>query len=218
MRKLSQLLAACALLAFASVHGYYSSPRALLSYKDSFRTLDTKFSRTLLMNAESSGENPLSMKQSFLSNSRDLLISFSVVAITTASTNIRRADAVTSGAAVADAVSTSTASTTTTAATPAQSTALPVITNKVYLDIKIANYTEESTGTNKGADGSGRVVFGLYGKDAPESVARVSDNSIMIVIKDDFMDGSSYDYFCDLFVMFYVLIYYVLCINHNCYY
>lgn len=158
------------------------------------------------MSADSSGENPVSMKQSFLSNSRDILISLSVVAITTASTNIRRADAVTSGAAVADAVSTSTASTTITAATPAQSTALPVITSKVYLDIKIANYTEESTGTNKGADGSGRVVFGLYGKDAPESVARVSDNFNMIMMIDDFVYGSykychcycyCYCYYCD---------------------
>lgn len=46
------------------------------------------------------------------------------------------------------------------------------ITQKVYLYIKIANYTEESVGTNKGATGSGRVVIGLYGKDAPESVER----------------------------------------------
>ena len=48
---------------------------------------------------------------------------------------------------------------------------MPQITNKVYLDIKIANYTEESIGKNRGATGSGRIVFGLYGKDAPESVA-----------------------------------------------
>jgi hypothetical protein len=48
----------------------------------------------------------------------------------------------------------------------------PVITNKVFIDIKIANYTEESTGTNKGADGSGQMVLGLYGNDAPESVKR----------------------------------------------
>lgn len=46
----------------------------------------------------------------------------------------------------------------------------PIITHKVYLDIKIANYTEESIGNNRGAAGSGRVVFGLYGKDAPKSV------------------------------------------------
>jgi hypothetical protein len=38
----------------------------------------------------------------------------------------------------------------------------PVITNKVFIDIKIANYTEESTGTNKGADGSGQMVLGTH--------------------------------------------------------
>ena len=46
----------------------------------------------------------------------------------------------------------------------------PKITQKAYLDLKIANYTEESVGKNRGAYGSGRVVFGLYGKDAPKSV------------------------------------------------
>ena len=46
----------------------------------------------------------------------------------------------------------------------------PEITHKVFLDIKIANYTEESTGTNRGANGSGRIVFGLFGKDSPLSV------------------------------------------------
>ena len=45
----------------------------------------------------------------------------------------------------------------------------PLITQKVFLDIKIANYTEESIGRNRGAYGSGRVTFGLYGKDAPKS-------------------------------------------------
>ena len=30
----------------------------------------------------------------------------------------------------------------------------PVITHKVFLDIKIANYTEESSGANRGAKGS----------------------------------------------------------------
>ena len=44
--------------------------------------------------------------------------------------------------------------------------------DKVYLDIKIANYTEESTGRNRGATGSGKIVIGLYGKAAPESVKR----------------------------------------------
>ena len=50
------------------------------------------------------------------------------------------------------------------------STNSPAVTHKVFLDIKIANYTEESIGTNKGAIGSGRLIIGLYGKDAPESV------------------------------------------------
>ena len=45
----------------------------------------------------------------------------------------------------------------------------PEITDKVYLDVKIANYTEESVGKNKGAFGSGRLVIGLYGKVAPLS-------------------------------------------------
>ena len=46
----------------------------------------------------------------------------------------------------------------------------PEITHKVKLDIKIANYTEESIGTNKGATGSGSLIIGLYGKEAPRSV------------------------------------------------
>jgi len=45
----------------------------------------------------------------------------------------------------------------------------PEITDKVYLDVKIANYTEESIGKNKGAMGSGRLLIGLYGKVAPLS-------------------------------------------------
>lgn len=45
----------------------------------------------------------------------------------------------------------------------------PEITDRVYLDVKIANYTEESVGKNKGAIGSGRLVIGLYGKVAPLS-------------------------------------------------
>lgn len=63
----------------------------------------------------------------------------------------------------------------------------PVITNKVFIDIKIANYTEESTGTNKGAEGSGRMVLGLYGKDAPESVKRFLDT-----VDGNGMDSPSY--------------------------
>eukprot|EP01038_Epipyxis_sp_PR26KG_P008017 gene8017-10865_t len=47
----------------------------------------------------------------------------------------------------------------------------PMITEKVFLDIKIANYTEESKGKNRAAQGSGKIVIGLYGKDAPQSVA-----------------------------------------------
>ena len=46
------------------------------------------------------------------------------------------------------------------------------ITSVVYIDVKIANYTEESIGKNKAANGSGRLVIGLYGKDSPLSVAR----------------------------------------------
>jgi len=45
--------------------------------------------------------------------------------------------------------------------------AAAIITDRVFMDIKIANYTEESIGTNRGARGSGRVVLGLYGKAAP---------------------------------------------------
>ena len=168
MGKLSLLLAACLLFAFASVNGFFHSPRALPSNKDSGRSIDIIRSRTPQMSQDTSGENPVSMRQSFLSNSRDLLISLSVVAISTTSSSIRRADAATSDAVVAEAA------TTTPSTSAASSNIVPIITSKVYLDIKIANYTEESTGTNKGADGSGRVVFGLYGKDAPESVARVS--------------------------------------------
>lgn len=46
----------------------------------------------------------------------------------------------------------------------------PEITNKCYIDIKIANYTEESVGRNRAAAGSGRITVALYGKAAPESV------------------------------------------------
>ena len=48
----------------------------------------------------------------------------------------------------------------------------PEITHKVYIDFKIANYTEESIGRNRPGDGSGRIVFGLYGNDAPKTVAQ----------------------------------------------
>jgi len=68
--------------------------------------------------------------------------------------------------------SSSSSSSSSSAAIQAQTSSIstPVITHKVFLDIKIANYTEESIGKNRGALGSGRVVFGLYGKDAPQSV------------------------------------------------
>ena len=46
------------------------------------------------------------------------------------------------------------------------------ITDKVFFDIKIANYTEESTGRNRGARGSGKIIVGLFGNAAPESVKR----------------------------------------------
>lgn len=63
----------------------------------------------------------------------------------------------------------------------------PIITDMVYMDIKIANYTEESTGANKGAEGSGRVIIGLFGKIAPESVKR-----FLSVIDGNGVDSPSY--------------------------
>lgn len=63
----------------------------------------------------------------------------------------------------------------------------PEITRKVYLDIKIANYTEESVGKNRGAIGSGRIVFGLYGKVAPNSVERFLE-----LVSSDGEDSPSY--------------------------
>jgi hypothetical protein len=46
------------------------------------------------------------------------------------------------------------------------------ITSVAYIDVKIANYTEESIGKNRAAEGSGRIVVGLYGEDSPKSVER----------------------------------------------
>ena len=43
------------------------------------------------------------------------------------------------------------------------------ITNKLYIDIKIANYTEESQGQNRPAEGSGRILIGLFGNKAPKA-------------------------------------------------
>jgi len=54
------------------------------------------------------------------------------------------------------------------------------ITSKVYIDIKIANYTEESIGQNRAAFGSGRVVFGLYGKNCPKAC----ENFISLITGD----------------------------------
>ena len=51
----------------------------------------------------------------------------------------------------------------------AASAGAPKITDRVKLEVKIANYTEESVGTNKGATGSGNIVIGLYGEVAPEA-------------------------------------------------
>jgi cyclophilin family peptidyl-prolyl cis-trans isomerase len=47
-----------------------------------------------------------------------------------------------------------------------------VITDYAFLDLKIANYTEESVGSNRGATGSGVIKIALFGKDAPQSVNR----------------------------------------------
>lgn len=46
------------------------------------------------------------------------------------------------------------------------------ITDYAYFDLKIANYTEESIGTNQGARGSGRIKIALFGREAPKSVSR----------------------------------------------
>ena len=46
------------------------------------------------------------------------------------------------------------------------------ITDYAFFDLKIANYTEESIGTNQGARGSGRIKIALFGKEAPKSVSR----------------------------------------------
>ena len=57
---------------------------------------------------------------------------------------------------------------------------MPEITSKVYIDIKIANYTEESVGQNRAASGSGRIVFGLYGKNCPKAC----ENFISLITGD----------------------------------
>ena len=63
----------------------------------------------------------------------------------------------------------------------------PRITDKVYMTIRIANYTEESVGKNKPGAGSGRIVFGLYGQSAPQSCKLFLD-----VIKSDGESTPSY--------------------------
>jgi len=113
-----------------------------------------------------------SVNGNFQAFGKNLLVTLSVVATTvTAATSVRALDSPVLAPALANSQ----------AVAPAkilESEAIasgykdPVITNKVFIDIKIANYTEESTGTNKGADGSGQMVLGLYGNDAPESVKR----------------------------------------------
>jgi hypothetical protein len=75
---------------------------------------------------------------------------------------------------IASADDLATATATATAATTAAEY-IPQITHKVFLEVKIANYTEESRGTNQGAAGSGRLVIGLFGNDAPKSVKRFLD-------------------------------------------
>ena len=72
-------------------------------------------------------------------------------------------------------------------ATTAVEASKPIITDMVYMDIKIANYTEESTGRNFGAAGSGRIIIGLFGKVAPESVKR-----FLSVIDGNGVDAPSY--------------------------
>lgn len=158
MSNITLLSVACILAASLFVDGYRHTPKAFL-HRTKVQSLQGREPCSLEMSGDFSGETPVSTRQHFLSNSRNLMISLSVVALTTGTLNTQRAAA---EMAIAEATR-----------APLQRATEPIITSKVYLDIKIANYTEESTGTNKGADGSGRVVFGLYGKDAPDSVARV---------------------------------------------
>jgi cyclophilin family peptidyl-prolyl cis-trans isomerase len=79
------------------------------------------------------------------------------------------------GAKASIAVDVATVSTDTKSTSNTKNNMFPEITSKVYLDIKISNYTEESIGTNKGAKGSGRIVIGLFGKESPVSVKRFLD-------------------------------------------
>lgn len=161
MSNLRLVTVACIIFSsLLSVDGYCRSTQASISREKIERSAYRRQSWPLQMSVDPTVENPVSIRQSFMSTSRNLMISLSVVALSTVTAKVQQAVAdVEVDVAVAIA--------------PIERTSPPIITCKVYLDIKIANYTEESTGTNKGADGSGRVVFGLYGKDAPDSVARV---------------------------------------------
>jgi hypothetical protein len=183
MSSIPFLSVACIIVASLFVDGYRHAPKALL-HRTKVESLQSRESCSLQMSRDYSGENPVSMRQHFLSNSRNLMISFSVVALSTGTLNTQRAAAEMATAEATRA--------------PMQRATEPIITSKVYLDIKIANYTEESTGTNKGADGSGRVVFGLYGKDAPDSVARVrqiAKISSTILIYDSYCFLGSGEFF-----------------------
>lgn len=158
MSRLIKLVIAVVLLSYSDVDGFRNLRRIQIS-QEVGRSSGPLQPWLFSMTADAQGHNPVSSRQSLLSKARDVMISISLVAVTTGTVGIQQAVAETDILQAA-------------AAAPVR-TKEPLITSQVYLDIKIANYTEESTGTNKGAEGSGRVVFGLYGKDAPESVARV---------------------------------------------
>lgn len=155
------LLVASITVSFLNIDGYQHAPRAFLNREKIAYNRQETDALVLQMVSHGNDRKPISLREESLSSSRNLMISLSAVALTTI---------VKAKAAYAVDVD---ERLTTEAIAPPVARIEPVITSKVYLDIKIANYTEESTGTNKGADGSGRVVFGLYGKDAPDSVERV---------------------------------------------
>ena len=155
------LLVAFITVSFLTIDGYQHTPRIIINRVDVANNRLQRDSRFLQMNLGSNGAEPISVRENFLSNSRNMMISLSAVALSTV-VKVQVANSVELDEKVITEIT-----------APPVARIEPVITSKVYLDIKIANYTEESTGTNKGADGSGRVVFGLYGKEAPDSVNRV---------------------------------------------
>ena len=155
------LLVTSITVSFLYIDGYQQVPRAFLKREKVAYNQQETDAFALQMASKANVGKPMSLREKSISNSRNLMVSLSAVAL---STLVK--------AQVAKAVDVDQSSTTDAIAPPVARIE-PLITSKVYLDIKIANYTEESTGTNKGADGSGRVVFGLYGKDAPDSVERV---------------------------------------------